>query len=1060
MSAHSRHGSILLLTLLILGVSVMLAATFVTMMATYQASGIRQSGRQIAAQTALAGAVYAEQTFLRDYHASQVNGVPQRYNDLYWTNNTNSALDGAPGRYPAALADRIGLDWKLPFEGTIAGRGGAWVSGSGMARIQYRDNQYGWSNKYGYFQGLRTDPTRGIYIDSMEASQQVPLQYAAWDGTWYSADGNPINYGDLNSEFIYRSSLLTSPRWLTSSYYDGDYQPLDPADRDLAAYEARFSVLPIPLDGCLSINFGDRILSQNTGGRYRLGQRNPQIPPGPTLELSPGIVAAAAAAGRSTFKNDAEDFDRGNKGALSYHIGDTCSVSVAADVPYQAYLLEPGDIDWAGARFPLAQQYGTAFANMLGVMVVTDGGANVAVRKLSNVVFTGMPAVPPTKYDTYTVDVEVVKTGGLYKASAGIGTLSKIAKIVMGQGYNGNFHGYNTAINDLWADPSVPAQIQVGTPATWRQFHATLGYSQPSTGIKYTSNVTAGDRILQIMSFVVSPFAAGLDRGQIPVRNKGSADPADIDCPWYVNIMFANRDTAHAMMCAMDPQWYANFDNKNGNTGNSDGFPLNQSNLMPTPPDKACPVRGAAYAAKWNDGVARTGADGVEGGALPPLNVAETGILGTGYLRPPRADGEAGHYFRDDAFAGNAPLVWKNPVRDELIWPKSTSVGQHVYTYRGAPYAAATGSMPWILRPSVAFALRGMSGTNPKPAQIESMEDQVNTVVTGGAADQAHAFENFPKGAEDALNDNTDPIDERLSWQDDIIAALMKTVVDCHIDRKYGKRLRPGTFHGYEMIEDVETVFLAHLGISVRYRPVESKASTTAVSAGDYLIYTGAPGTADATWPLGKMNQLWALSQLTSEIGHDRSLACTNDASININQDGLAGQLGFRHYAAKVAQNADGTWPPGWPTGYQPTWAALSRILEHRLNDVRMSLFGTPALDFNQDGYVDATTNDLSGVVTSTVLDTPGAQMHFSSTGRWQIGRNRFWRIFIKAELWDRRQDRLASESALEQVIVIDPDGDGNLGDTRSLFRRWHGNYATSGRNGPTREGRTEATLP
>ena len=45
----------------------------------------------------------------------------------------------------------------------------------------------------------------------------------------------------------------------------------------------------------------------------------------------------------------------------------------------------------------------------------------------------------------------------------------------------------------------------------------------------------------------------------------------------------------------------------------------------------------------------------------------------------------------------------------------------------------------------------------------------------------------------------------------------------------------------------------------------------------------------------------------------------------------------------------------------------MSRIFEHRLNDVRMSIFGTPALDLNQDTIIDATTVSGSGVASDVV---------------------------------------------------------------------------------------------
>ncbi|MEK7414487.1 MAG: hypothetical protein AAB263_14325, partial [Planctomycetota bacterium] len=137
---------------------------------------------------------------------------------------------------------------------------------------------------------------------------------------------------------------------------------------------------------------------------------------------------------------------------------------------------------------------------------------------------------------------------------------------------------------------------------------------------------------------------------------------------------------------------------------------------------------------------------------------------------------------------------------------------------------------------------------------------------------------------------------------------------------------------------------------------------------------------------------------------------------------------------------------------YKPTWAALSRLFEHRLIFVRMSLFGTPALDLNGDGIVDATTVSGAGIVT---VGDP--QLHFSVTGRWNIGQCNKWRLFIRSELWDRRNDKLATEASLERVIAVDPAGDGSMTGAHSIFSRWHGNPIVDPRMGPTTQGRTEA---
>jgi len=1106
-SRHHRRGMVIIMVLLILSVAVMLAATFVSMMATYRASGTRQSARQIAAQIAVAGSAYAEQALMRDYDAAHAANVPQRYADIVYPGTSKTLPDRYAGVIPASAAARVGLDWKQWFEGQVNATDGAWKFGSKMVQVQYRANQYGYWDKYGYFQGVRTDPTRPTSLDS--GGGEIPLQYTQWSGGRYNLDGNPINIGTIRPYLAYYSSGLTTPRWWTSGYYDRDFHPLEWTDRDTAAYEARFTVMPIPLDGNLSINFGDKILKTATGGRYRLGYRNPLIPPG-TLQLPISVVNGAISEAKGVFAADAQEVDMGKKALLTYTIGSSTPIGVSVAYPYQAYQVLPTDTAWTGAGFPLAQQYGTALANMLGVMCVTDGGGTINVTKQSNVVFTGPVG---DKYASFTVTADRVKTGGLDKASAGIGALSKITNIAMGQGFNGNFSGFSTlGVGDLWSAPTVQSHLQVGTPASWRQFHASLGYARPSTGVKMTSVVTESDRLLPIMTFVLSPFGAGLDKSQIPARNQGSSDMADIDCPWYVNLMLGNPDTIHAMICGMDAAWYRNFDSKNGMTGNSDAFPLNQSNLMPIPPNKVDPNDSTKFAV-WDDGVARTGADGVEGGALPPLDLTLINILATGYKRPPLQSTEVGtHYFPDDAFAGNAPLVWKNPVHDETnfgyvgapqFWtvtitrkaPDTTGAGATAdvtvagnaitgitITNGGSGYTEvptvaisgnATGTATVVGGVVTAITITTGTSSSSSAATLRRGiggsvgEDMIADVVTGGH-DAIMDVENFG-GTESDLDQNKDPMDERLSWQNDIVAALLKTAMDCHYDRMHGKKINgAGVAHGYSKIEDVEMVFLGHLGIAVRYTPATSKASTVGASAGDYVVHAGPPSPSSVTWPLGQMNQLWALSQLKSagaasyvnEIGYDRgrimgtATTLPFSATTGINSDGNRGQAGFRNYTHAAVTTPPTAWPTISGVPYRPTWAALSRILEHRLNDVRMSIFGTPALDLNQDGTVDATTVSGSGEVTAG-----DPQLHFSTTGRWQIGQNRYWRIFIKSQLWDRRTDTVASESALERVVVLDANGDYDLSDTNTLFSRWHANPYTTGQSGPTAAGRTEATL-
>lgn len=1060
-----RAGSILIMVLLILVVAVMIASTFIAQMTAYRISGTRQSARQIAAQTALAGAIFSKQILIRDYAASSAAQVPQRYNKV-------PSYASGTSRHPRIYAGPIppnttGLNWLMPFEGNLRGTEDAGYVGSGatafMARFSYAANHHPNAPS-------GVEPTRPTVIDSMGAHQDVALQYAIWTDFQYEmVNGNSASISAILPFLTpFRSRVHAQPRWLTVGYYDLDFQPLTWADRTIASYEARFSVTPFPLDGCININFGDRILRSTSGGLYRLGYRNPNLPPG-DLEVPVATRNSAIAAAKSTFNNDATEVDMGDKINLDYEIGDTTSVSIADDFPFQAYQVTDADKDWVGKNFPLSHQYAASLTNMLGSLILRDGGASVSIRKQSDVTWA-------VKYTSYSVDAAMVTTAGKYKASSGIGELSMLVNIAFGQGYRGNRIGYDTGIpGDPWYGPQLPAITQVGTPASWRQMHANMGFTN-----HLANTVTSNDEVLPITDFALTPFGDGLDQTRIPVRNRGSAHVADIDCPWYVNAAVMSQSATKAMICAMDATWYSNFSNPHGENSGIQGYPLHKGNLLPIPPPKADPS-DATKIAVWDDGVARTGADGVEGGAMPPMPVdgntalpyLPNEVMDTGYLRPPFDRTDPGHNY-EDPFHANAYRLWRNPIRDQ-------SVG----IYAVSPYTARTTGSSAMSNFNRKFS--GDSGAYAK------REDYITQFAIGGGSDESQSVENI-NGNTTELNENVDTADERLAWQNDIVSALLKTIVDLRFDRSQGLKLRPGMQHGYDLIEDVETVFLAHLGIAVRYLPDTSKASTVGIAAADYEIHHGRPDTGNLDWPLGRMNQLWSLSQLVSgpgqthEIGYDRGrwlnvlggdLVYDGDGIIIaedylhplldadgdpiLDADGnptfeprgkaATGQFGFRSY-----QHA--SWPTLDGNPYRPTWAALSRILEHRLNDVRMSLFGTPALDLNGDGIVDATTNDGTGVVTSETLDDPGAQLHFSSTGRWYLGPNRFWRVFIKAELWDRRGDTLADESALEQVIVLDPDGDGDLSDSHVLFSRWHANPITDGRSGPTAAGRTEATLP
>lgn len=1066
-----RRGSILVMVLLILVVAVMIASVFIATMTTYRISGTKQSARQIATQTALAASLYAQQALIRDHASARNRNVPQRYNEVSFVPNPSYPVMGGfrPMVYAGPIpADRTGLDWLFPFEGRLATSDSAGYVGTGasafMARYSFLGNRH--PNAVG-----GKDGTRPAVVDSLDDTQNVAMQYAIWTNFQYELVNS--NTGDLSDilRFLtpFHSRFHAQPRWFTVAYYDRDFQPLAWADRNVAAFEARFAVAPFPLDGSLNTNFGDRIMASTNGGCFRLGYRNPNLPPG-ALEVPSNIRNSAIAAGKSAFNEDAEAFDRGEKKELAYEIGDTVSIGLSDSYPFQAYQVTDADKDWVNRSFPLSHHYAASLTNILGAMIIRDGGASVSIRKLSDVTWTA-------KYDNFTVNAEMVKTGGLFKASSGIGELSMLVNIILGQGYRGNRVGYEAGIpGDPWYRPQHLAEVQVGSPTSWRQLHANMGF----TGHLDTT-VSQSDEILPITNYTLSPFGEGLDRTKVPYRNRGDRSLADIDCPWYLNAQVMGQRTAKGVICAMDATWYRNFPNPHGESSTIDGYPLHKGNLLPIPPPKADPLDHTKIAV-WDDGLSCSGADGIEGGAIPPMISDQ--ILSTSYQRPGWRRGDIGFSF-EDPFEAGGYVSWKNPIRD-----------QDVTSYRplhAKPTAALhkdDSDTGYTFSSTVASSNYGhvMSHSTVARAEHAKAEDFASEFVIGGNESNAISVENA-QGSQSELEDNIDTADERLAWQNDLVSALLKTLVDVRSDRKHGKRLRPTTLHGYEMIEDVDTVFLAYLGIAVKYLPAESRASTVAAQASDYLIHHGLPLPPDVDFPLGRMNQLWALSQLVSlgaasrvnEVAYDRGRAipATTDLSYDakgIITNGEPGQFGFRH-------SAGSTWPehqdlPGWPFPasvlpsappaagpYRPTWAALARILEHRLNDVRMSLFGTPALDLNGDGLIDATTNDGTGVVDGTLvmpndIGNPKAQLRFSSTGRLTISQIRYWRVFIKAELWDRRGDTIADETALEQVLVLDPDGNGDQSDSHVLFSRWHASPAVYGRTGPTPAGRTEATLP
>ncbi len=162
-----------------------------------------------------------------------------------------------------------------------------------------------------------------------------------------------------------------------------------------------------------------------------------------------------------------------------------------------------------------------------------------------------------------------------------------------------------------------------------------------------------------------------------------------------------------------------------------------------------------------------------------------------------------------------------------------------------------------------------------------------------------------------------------------------------------------------------------------------------------------------------------------------------------------------------------------------------SRCMEHLLNDWRMTLFGTVAKDFNGDSIFDCTTTapdnngdniydgldvDKNGDGKVNALDDPerddfigyitptNHQAVFSLTGRLFVGVSRYWDIFTRTEVWDRRSNTLLTTMGGETIFCRDENGDGDLSDAYIINHRGWENLQRPGMFGsqaPEAEGRT-----
>jgi len=139
--------------------------------------------------------------------------------------------------------------------------------------------------------------------------------------------------------------------------------------------------------------------------------------------------------------------------------------------------------------------------------------------------------------------------------------------------------------------------------------------------------------------------------------------------------------------------------------------------------------------------------------------------------------------------------------------------------------------------------------------------------------------------------------------------------------------------------------------------------------------------------------------------------------------------------------------------------ATEAALMELVVNDMRMSFFGaSPSypdfrpLDLDDDGTVRCSCYPGGSVPTATVA--AAAMRRFSLTGYIDFEKSRFYRIFVRGEVFDEVRGVAIAQDNLETVYVVDPDGDvvdrnftystaaaraagTGMSDSHVLFQRW-----------------------
>jgi len=121
-----------------------------------------------------------------------------------------------------------------------------------------------------------------------------------------------------------------------------------------------------------------------------------------------------------------------------------------------------------------------------------------------------------------------------------------------------------------------------------------------------------------------------------------------------------------------------------------------------------------------------------------------------------------------------------------------------------------------------------------------------------------------------------------------------------------------------------------------------------------------------------------------------------------------------------------------------PADIEAAKLMELVVNDMRMSFFGASPgypdfqpLDLDDDGTVRCSCYPNGSVLATEVAGA--AMKRFSVTGYFDFQKSRYYRIFVRGEVFDEVRSVAVAQDNMETVYVVDPDGDvvnGNLNFT------------------------------